>query len=171
MRWQVSWTWNCAPPPCCNYSFNLSTGQGNGPQDPLWKVNGNPAYITPSFAAWISTLTPAKWIQPVASPTPSPNVPAGIYRYIVKFNISPCPAGKVQLDVKFAADNSAKVLLDGAQITTTPCLNTCFKAPQAPVSLSVPSLSPGAHTLEIDVTNNGGPSALIVNAKLKRSCP
>jgi hypothetical protein len=171
MRWQVDWTWACVAPSCCNFHFDLSTGQGNGQQDPLWKVNGLPAYPTPPFPGWITTLTPARWLQPVASPTPSPNVPAGIYRYTVKFSVPNCPSGKVRLDAKFAADNTASVLLDGSPVPISACLLTCFKAPQAPVSLSVPAISPGSHMLEIDVVNNNGASGLVVNAHLTRQCP
>jgi hypothetical protein len=174
MRWQVSWTWTCVPPPCCNSQVNLSTGQGNGLQDPLWKVNGNPTYIT-SLSAWFTApFTPARWIQKTNSSTAQP-VPAGIYKYTVSFVVPTCPAGHAQLSGTFAADNSAKVFLQPGNhpIAITTCLHNCFKAPQAPVALSVPSalLVPGPHTLEIDVTNDGGYSGLIVNAQLARKCP
>src|SRR5882724_7943374 len=46
-------------------TLNLSTGQGS-PIDPFWKVNANPAYTTPPYPGWTTTLGPAKWIQPVA---------------------------------------------------------------------------------------------------------
>jgi hypothetical protein len=154
-------------------TLDLSTGQSS-PIDPIWSVNGNSAYTTPPYPGWIlpsnALLTPAKWIQPVASPTPSNSVPVGDYKYAVKFNIPKCTIpGDVQLDVHFAADNSAKVLLDGSPIATTPCLTTCFKAPQAPVNFTATVL-PGNHTLMFVVHNEGGPSGLIVNAKLTRRC-
>jgi len=167
------------PPPtlgCCEclgrtVQLDLSTGQGSGAVDPLWKVNGGPAYVTPPVSSWIA-LNPAKWIQPVASPTPSPSVPAGIYKYTVRFNVQKCtiPA-EVRLDGKFAADNSAKAFLDGSPIAGASCPGpVCFAPPQAPVNLTVPSLSPGLHTLEIDVKNDEGYSGLIVNAQLKGQC-
>jgi hypothetical protein len=153
-------------------TLNLNTGQSS-PIDPIWSVNGNSAYTTPPYPGWVlpSLLTPAKWIQPVASPTPSNNVPVGDYKYTVKFNTPRCTIpGDVQLDVHFAADNSATVLLDGSQIATTPCLTTCFKAPQAPVSFTATVSTAISHTLVFVVHNEGGPSGLIVNAKLTRHC-
>ncbi len=177
IRWQVSWTWNCLSLPllpCCqclgsNVTLDLSTGKGV-PIDPLWKVNGGPAYTTPPVPGWLTTLTPAKWIQPVASPTPSSNVPVGFYRYTTQFDVPMCTIpSDVQLDGKFAADNSAIVRLDGNQIAA--CLpNTCFKTPAAPVPFSVAAILPGTHTLTIDVKNDGGPSGLVVNAQLNGKC-
>jgi hypothetical protein len=166
MRWQVGWTWTCVAPACCNYRLDLSTGQG-GPQDAIWKVNGKPAYVTPPYPGWIPPLAPAKWIQPVANPTPSSNVGAGHYKYTTTFTIPDCPAAnEVRLDGKFSADNSATVLLDNQQVASCPPGNTCFKGS---VALSV-SISPGPHTLTVDVLNEGGPSGLMVNAQLTRRC-
>lgn len=174
MRWQVSWTWTCAPPPCCNNQLNLSTGQGSGLQDALWRVNGNPTYKT-ALSAWLTApFTPARWIQRSNSPTAQP-IAAGSNKYTVRFVVPPCSVGQAQLSGIFAADNSAKVFLQPGNhpIPITTCLNNCFKTPQAPVALNVPSalLVPGPHTLEIVVTNDGGYSGLIVNAQLKRKCP
>jgi hypothetical protein len=165
--------------PCCEClgqvtTLNLNTGQSS-PIDPIWTVNGNAAYTTPPYPGWMlpshPLLTPAQWIQPVASPTPSNNVPVGDYKYTVNFNIPRCTIpGDVQLDVHFAADNSAKVLLDGSPIVTTTCQTTCFKAPQAPVSFTHTVSNAINHTLVFVVHNEGGPSGLIVNAKLTRHC-
>ena len=149
-------------------TLDLSTGQGS-PIDPLWKLNVTaPAYKTPPVSSWVS-LAPASWIQPVASPAPSFNVPPGIYKYSVKFNIRDCtiPSVEVRLDGKFAADNSAEVWFDSNLITSCPG-PTCFKAPG--VNFSVPAIAPGNHTLEIRVKNDGSYSGLIVNAKLTRQC-
>lgn len=182
MRWQVSWTWNCVPStqpslpslPCCKclgdvVTLDLGTGQGSL-IDPLWKVNGVPAYTTPPYPGWAATLTPARWIQPVASPTPSSSVPAGVYKYAVQFNVPKCTIPmEVRLDGNFAADNSAKVFMDGTLVASC-SVNACFKAPTAPVSFSVPSISPGTHTLEIEVKNDSGPSGLVVNAQLNGQC-
>jgi hypothetical protein len=76
--------------PCCEClgkvtTLNINTGQSS-PIDPLWKVNGNSAFTTPKVSSWIA-LNPAQWIQPVASPTPSNNVPPGVYKYTLRFNI------------------------------------------------------------------------------------
>jgi hypothetical protein len=165
--------------PCCEClgqvtTLNLNTGQSS-PVDPIWSVNGNAAYTTPPYPGWVlpsnPLLTPAKWIQPVASPTPSNNVPVGDYKYTVKFNTPRCTIpGDVKLDVHFAADNSAKVLLDGTPIATTQCQTTCFKAPQAPVNFTATVSAAVSHTLVFVVHNDGGPSGLIVNAKVSRYC-
>jgi hypothetical protein len=177
MRWQVSWTWKCGggPPlitvPCCkclggSFSVDLSTGQSS-PVDSLWKVNGGNAFTTPPFSSW-GTLPAAKWIQPVASPTPSPSVPPGVYKYTVPFTVPTCtiPMG-VRLDGKFLADNSAKVFLDTTQVASCPG-PSCFSG--TPTSFSIPSIAAGIHTLRIEVTNISGPSGLIVSAALKGQC-
>lgn len=161
--------------PCCEclgrtVQLDLSTGQGGGAVDPLWKMNGGPAYITPPVPGWLTPPPPpAKWIQPVASPTPSPNIPAGLFKYTVTFNIPKCtiPLSVVRLDGKFAADNSAKIFLDGSPVASCPGPK-CFISPG--VVLSVPSIQPGLHTLEIDVKNDEIYSGLLVNAQLKGQC-
>jgi hypothetical protein len=156
-------------------TLNLSTGQGS-PVDPIWKVNNGPAYTTPPFPGWIlpsnPVLTPAKWIQPVPSPTPSHNIGPGIFKYTVRFNTPKCVIpNRVTLDVYFAADNGAKVFLDGTQVPTSPCSGTCFKAPQAPVHFTAAVSALPTHTLEIELKNDTPPaSGLIVNAKVTRQC-
>lgn len=175
MRWRVTWTWTCTPPPCCNYQFDLSTGQGNGPQDALWKVDGNPSYIVTTPAPnWLTApFAPAQWIQKKNSTTPK-TLPAGTNcKYRVKFNVPSCPVGTVHLTGTFAADNSAKAKLDGVPIPGASCPGpVCFWSPQAPVSLNgAPAIAAGTHTLEIKVHNISGYSGLIVKAQLTRTCP
>jgi hypothetical protein len=176
-RWQVSWTWTCAPPnsvPCCKclgetLKVDLSTGQ-TSPIDQRWRVNNGNAYTTPPYPGWIA-LAPARWIQPVASPTPSGNVPGNtVYRYTLQFTVPKCTIPmNVRLTGSFAADNSAKAFLDGVPIAS--CAGPkCFNTPQAPVPLNVPSVAPGPHTLEFQVANISGPSGLIVNAQLQVEC-
>lgn len=148
-------------------TLNLSTGQAS-PVDPLWKVNNGPAYTTPPYPGWATNLGPAQWIQPVASPTPSNNVPVGVFKYTLQFNVPKCSIpSDVRLDGKFAADNAANVSLDGNPVTSCPT-PFCFKAPGQP--LTVAGIGPGTHTLTFDVKNEGGPSGLIVNLKLTRQC-
>lgn len=164
--------------PClCGDQINVSTGQGS-PVDPNWTVNGNPAYTTSTYTSWMP-LPPAAWIQPINSTSPQP-VLHGVYQYAVTFNVAPCHHGHVQLGGQFAADNSAVAYLDGVQIASCTVLN-CFNnqgGGQAPISLNAPVVSPGTHTLRIDVTNGSPPftigssySGLIVNASLTRRCP
>jgi hypothetical protein len=158
--------------PCCNYAFDVSTGQGS-PTDPLWKVNGGNAYTTTTLGAWLS-LNPAKWIQAKNSPNPaSVPGPNPIYKYTVKFVVPNCPNGHVELHGFFAADNSGTALLDGNNVPGASCSGpTCFNTSQAPVPINIALVTPGTHTLEIDVKNNSyGYSGLIVNAKLTTVCP
>jgi hypothetical protein len=148
-------------------TLNISTGQGS-PIDPLWQVNGGPSYTTPPYPGWATTLGPAKWIQPVGSPTPSPNLPVGSFKYTVQFNVPKCTIpSDVRVDGTFAADNGASILLDGNPVTSCP-MPYCFKAPGQP--LSIAGITPGSHTLTFEVKNEGGPSGLIVNAILTRQC-
>jgi hypothetical protein len=153
-------------------TLNLSTGQAS-PKDPIWSVNGNFAYTTPKVPSWIA-LPQAQWIQPVASPLPSNNVPGNAdYTYTVTFYIPKCTIpNSVRLNGNFAADNSATAKLDGIAIPGASCPGpVCFNTPQAPVPLNgAPPIGPGQHTLEIVVHNLGGYSGLIVNAKLTRQC-
>jgi len=151
-------------------TIDLSTGQGS-PIDPLWNVNGGAAYTTPPYPGWTTSLGPAKWIQPVAAPTPASSVPPGVYKYTLQFNIPRCTIpNSVRLDVKWAADNSGNVFLDNNTTPVALCTpNTCFQNGVAqPFSLT--NLGPGPHTLRFEVRNIGGPSGLIVNAKLTRQC-
>jgi len=158
-------------PVCCAYSVDLSTGQGNAATDPSWTVNNGSAYITPPVAPWTVSMPPARWIQPVAAPTPASNIPASppIYKYTISFNVPPCAMGHVELNGTFGADDYATALLDGSAIAGATCTN-CFNS--APALLNVPSVTPaGTHVLEIDVGNLGAYSGLIVNAQVRRICP
>jgi hypothetical protein len=150
-------------------TLNLSTGQSS-PKDPFWSVNGNAAYTTPKVSSWVA-LAGAQWIQPAASPLPSNNIAPGLYKYVVKFFIPECTIrSQIQLTGKFSADNSAKAFLDTPAHAVGSCSGpTCFTA-GVPLAVNPAWLTPGNHTLEIDVTNNEGYSGLIVNASLTRQC-
>jgi hypothetical protein len=158
--------------PCCECvgkqtQIDISTGQ-SAPVDPLWQVNGTSAYTTPPYPGWATTLSPAKWIQPVSSPTPSPGVPAAFFKYTLQFTIPKCVVpNDVSIVGNFAADNGAKVSLDGNPVASCPT-PYCFKTPAQP--LSIQGIGPGSHTLTFEVQNEGGPSGFIVNAKLTRQC-
>lgn len=162
--------------PCCkclgeSTTLNISTGQGS-PTDPIWRVNGGPAYTTPPYPGWITTLSPARWIQPVANPKPSSNVPPGVYKYTMKFSIPKCTIpGTARLSGRFAADNTVKAFLDGTPIPGAACGTiNCFKAPDAPIPLNLGSIAPGSHVLTFEVRNVSGPSGLVVNAQIRREC-
>lgn len=158
--------------PCCkclgeSTSLNINTGQG--PIDPLWRVNGGPAYTTPPYPGWLTTLSPARWIQPVANPKPAPNVPAGLFTYSLKFTVPKCTIpGTARLTGRFAADNTVRALLNGNTIAACGTIH-CFKAPDAPIALNA-TVPPGNHVLTFEVKNVGGPSGLIVNAQISRHC-
>lgn len=164
---------------CCDCvgkvtTLNLSTGQG-GPNDPIWTINGAPAHPTSAYPGWMATtnamLNPAKWIQFPNQSTPASNVPAGNYKYNVRFNTPRCVIpSTITLEGYFAADNSATVSLDGNIIPTTICSNNCFNVPQAPVHFTVTVPSSVSHSLDFVVNNLGGPSALVANVKVTRRC-
>ncbi|HEV7375403.1 MAG TPA: hypothetical protein VGN95_11840 [Pyrinomonadaceae bacterium] len=176
---RLNFACSTTPPPlslsCCEClgkvtTLDLSTGQGS-PVDPLWQVNGSAAYTTPPYPGWTTSLSPANWIQPVPSPTPANNVAAVLFKYTVQFNIPKCTIpSEVRLDAKWAADNSGKVYLDNNSTPVASCtVSTCFQTGVAqPFTLT--GLTPGLHTLRFEVKNDGGPSGLIVNAKLTRQC-
>lgn len=156
---------------CCEAGkaaqIDLSTGQ-SGPIDPLWTVNGAAAYTTPLVPGWANNLGPAKWIQPVASPLPAYNVAVGVLKYSVHFVVPKCgKLSQVRIDGNYAADNAAKVTLDGNPITSCPT-PYCFKAPGQPLTIN--GITAGPHTLTFEVKNEGGPSGLSVNARLTRDC-
>jgi hypothetical protein len=164
--------------PCCKClgdqtTLNLSTGQGS-PTDPLWKVNNGSAYTVTSMPPgfpWIA-LPGAKWIQPVAGSTPQNTVPPGVYKYRVDFYIAPECAirSEIKLEGKFSADNGATATLDPGSHPVGSCPGIyCFKT-SAALAVNPSWLTPGQHTLEIDVTNQGGYAGLIVDAKLTRQC-
>jgi hypothetical protein len=155
-------------------TLDLSTGQAS-PIDQVWFVsNGANAYTTQPNSQWI-LLTPSNWIQPVASPTPA-SLGAGTFKYKTQFNIPDCAVSmSVRLNGQFAADNSAKAYFDGSLIAS--CGSACFlSSGGAPVSFSVPSIGPGLHVLEIDVTNTVShfglytDTGLIVNAHVTGQC-
>jgi hypothetical protein len=165
--------------PCCECvgkqtAINLSSGQG-GAIDPLWSINGGSAYVVTPYPGWIlptvPQLSPAKWMQPVNATAATSPIAAGDYKYTLRFNTPRCVIpNTVQLDVYFAADNTASVFVDGSQVPTTACAGICFKAPQAPVHFTTNLSSAPSHTLEFVVHNDGGASGLIVNARAVRTC-
>jgi hypothetical protein len=165
--------------PCCNCladapDTDLSTGRAS-PIDLVWKVNNGNAYTTAPDSWWITSLSPAKWIQPVANSTPGLANP-GLYHYTTKFFVPSCTtAADVQLVGSFAADNSGKVYIDGGSAIASCTNGFCFNSNNAPITFNA-SLAPGFHVLRIDVQNNSGnPGAtitgLVVNAHLARKCP
>lgn len=165
--------------PCCKClgeatTINLNTGQAS-PNDPIWRVNNGPAFTTPPFRGWMN-LPPARWIQPVANPTPSGQVqPSSIHNYTVQFNVPKCTIpGTAQLTGRFAADNIVRAFLDNNGIPGANCTTgLCYTPPDAPKPLNVANIAPGLHILRFEVRNKPGPpsaSGLIVNAQLKRQC-
>lgn len=172
--------------PCCQClggttaPLDLSTGQGGGPTDPIWSVakvgqsTGPGPFIIPSGA--YLTLPPANWIQPDAKPLPKLDADAGTWKYTVQFNIPRCViSSEVRLDGSFASDNGSVAVLDGKKVASCPGPN-CFDlaGPRNPTSLTVSSILPGMHTLEIDVTNlvtnPKTPTGLLVRATLQGQC-
>ena len=157
--------------PCCKcvgdtVTLPLSTGA-----DP-WTVSPGSGPATTTLSAWASTG--ASWIQPVASGTADPNVPAGPFTYLAKFVIPdnctiPYDTNTFKLSGTWAADNGGTLILDSGPSSLCPG-NVCFKTPVNFVF--GPPISPlGGHVLKATVTNlPSSYSGLSVNATLTGKC-
>lgn len=158
--------------PCCKcvgdpVTLSLSTGAVP------WTVTPGSGPATTTLSPWASTG--ASWIQPVASGTADPNVPAGPFTYMTKFVIPdnctiPYDTNTFKLSGTWAADNGGTLSLLGASGSPSQCVTPyCFKTPVnfsfgAPISL-------GGHVLTATVTNlPSSYSGLSVNATLTGRC-
>lgn len=149
--------------------LNLSTGQGGGPIDPVWRrTPGGSAYATTAYPGWTTAIAaPARWIQPVASTTPANPVPTGTTRYTANFEVHKCTIpSQIFLDFTWAADNGATVFLNNVQVASC-TTGACFTTAK---TVNLHGIQPGFNVLRFDVYNLGGPSGLIVNARLRRQC-
>jgi hypothetical protein len=145
-------------------SLNISTGQAS-PTDQLWTVNGVAATTSASpNSNWLTSI-PTGWIEPAVS--------SGVaFRYKTSFIVPNCTIPMaVSLTGKFAADNNGVVTLDGTTPIASCTGNNCFSSSGgAPFSFNVPSIAPGFHTLQVDVTNLSGVTGMSVQATLRAVC-
>ncbi len=143
-------------------TLNLGTGIAN------WALENGPAFpVANAYPGWTTALSPAKWIQSAPSTNGSATgVSAGTYKYQLRFMVPRCLIGAtVQLAGRFAADNSARLLLNGTPIAATP-QNKGFVTPTSFSAV----LPPGIHTLMIEVKNEDSVSGAVLQAQLVRRC-
>jgi hypothetical protein len=163
-------------------NIDYSTGTTKGVKntlttpDPKWTLIAEPAAIPgPAYStgavtgAWIANpLVGANWIERNNSGIPVGDL-GGVYKYQAQLLLyNPALYSSVTLTMKYAADNSANVLLNNTLIPAGTCAGPlCYTGWQP--TLTLPSPGSGA-PLEVDVTNIDGPTGLIVDATLKMVC-
>lgn len=124
--------------------------------------------IPASNSGWTASLPPASW---VTSSTASEE--EGDHAFELQFYVSKCVIpSEIRISGQFAADNSAKMYLDGTLIGSTAGFNTAQVAPFGGV---VPSSSIGVHTLRAVLYNGApgvraGPSGLLVQGAIEIRC-
>jgi hypothetical protein len=155
--------------PCCRCldgkRTNVNVSTGTVP----WNVAfGNsaaqPAALT-SNVAW-APVPPGHWIG-TGSET------AGNYTFQMPFQVPRCVIPmQVTISGKFAADNSAKLYIEGNLVASS--LGTpnygFLPGSVTPFTWSGP-LVPGAHSIKVVVTNSDGPTGLVVAATITVTCP
>jgi hypothetical protein len=166
---------------------DLSTGTTNGVKnpagqmDPNWNLIGvpagtgtaGPAFSTNSFSNWVLNLPQsANWIQRIQNLNPQADAP-GPYTYRVQFSPNINLFSSIQLIVRYAADNSAVVLLNNNQVAFCAGPN-CFSSWQPTLTLPITA---SLNNLDIVVTNNASGLAnpnnatgLMADAKLRATC-
>jgi hypothetical protein len=160
---------------------DLSTGTTNGAKnpagqmDPNWNLIGvptgspGPAFSTNNFSSWVLNLPQsANWIQRIQNVNPQADAP-GSYTYRVQFSPNINLFSSIQLIVRYAADNSAVVLLNNNPVAACGGPN-CFSSWQPTLTLPITASS---NNLDIVVTNNGNSNnntGLIADAKLRAIC-
>lgn len=124
--------------------------------------------IPASNSGWTATLPPASWITSSVDSQED-----GDYVYELQFYVSKCVIpSKITVAGQFAADNNAKMYLDGQLIGSTPGFTSSNVAPFTGVILFS---AIGVHTLQV-VLHNGtpgvkaGPSGLLVEGTITIRC-
>jgi hypothetical protein len=148
-----------ASPVLANATHDLSTGTA------VWSVT-TPANVTTTaqnaaYVAWTTMLSPAQWVSPPGSPTAS-----GVYVYQTTFKAHKnCTNGS--LSGRFLGDNSVNLYFDGTLIASSQGTPNYGFLPGSVTPFSVASFGPGAHTLKAEVTNESGPTGVVVDAEKK----
>ena len=157
--------------------LDLSTIPGNH-----WRVNGQPAVVVaPTNVAWSMNTGGANWVSIDAAGSGAANT---TYRYTLQFNVRKCtiPQTIVLKGLSVAADNRYNVYLTGPNSSASaspivPCPTAaaatghCFTAANQLNNFAAWSIaSPGVYTLNVDVTNISGPSAMFIKAVLEGQC-
>lgn len=120
--------------------------------------------IPPVTGHWTALLgPPAVWIGAPGAPET-----VGDYEFELQFYVPDCliPAG-IKVTGQAAADNRADIWLD----TNFTGINVPNYADQGITSFTVPVTGPGIHRLRFVVTNDGGPTGLVVKGFIVVHCP
>ncbi len=121
-----------------NYSLN-GTGFGYVTKDNVWPIG-----------PWIANTTTSKWITPLANQGASFDpVTKGTYTWSLSFNLAGFDASTASFSGKFAADNSAVVLLNGHSIGSANGFTSFSNFSAAS------GFNSGLNTLDFVVTNDG----------------
>jgi hypothetical protein len=161
--------------------LDYRTGTTNGVKnaltavDPKWTLIAEPsappgpAYSTGAVAgAWIANPPVANWIERIKNANPPADLP-GVYKYQALMpSYNPGLYSSVTLTMKYAADNSANILLNNVLVPGGACAGpVCYNAWQPVPPQAFPA---SGSPLEVDVTNINGPTGLIVDATLAMVC-
>jgi hypothetical protein len=115
--------------------------------------------------SWANQLAPAIWIGPPGQPED-----VGVYEYELQFYVPDCVIpSQIYVSGKAAADNRATIYFDG-NLTTNPVVQGFTNGHITPFTVG-PVTGTGVHKLRFAVTNDGGPTGLIVQAAITVRCP
>jgi hypothetical protein len=129
------------------------------PQSPFQQIAVPVATIP---GAWTTLLAPAVWIGPPGQPED-----VGVYEYQLQFYVPNCRIpSEIRVIGQAAADNSANIFLDNGPLQG---VVPGFTSP-APF-VAGPVTGTGIHKLRFVVTNEGGPTGLVVRAAIIVRCP
>ena len=134
----------------------VNTGSfASGAQDTNYSLNGSGfGYVTKDnvwpIGPWIANTTTSKWITPLANQGASFDpVTKGTYTWSLSFNLAGFDASTASFSGKFAADNSAVVLLNGHSIGSANGFTSFSNFSAAS------GFNSGLNTLDFVVTNDG----------------
>ena len=138
---------------------------------PPYSITSGPIvqpYPAPSYVAIGTDSLPyihnsdslaSKWISPTQTNDVNTVSPIGVYTYITTFLLPPGFSG-AELAGRWLSDNGATMSLNGTLVSTIPDTNAAFQV-WTPFTITS-NFQVGLNTLEFDVTNDFGPTALRV---------
>ena len=165
-------TWESVAPWQANPTFN-------GPINTSPQVVPGNLGVNPLPNVWTNALAPAAWLHP--NPTSSMGSYAnGHYTYTLKIRVPNCAIKqKVKISGRIAADDVAKMYLDGAGGRPIPLPPGPFAGFATAWSRNFaidlgpnPDLTPpGVYTIRVEVDNlGGGPTGIVLNGIAQGKC-
>lgn len=158
--------------PCCRCLDGTATEIPIDTGTAAWRVTPPGALyqqaavpIPPVQGAWADLLGPAVWIGAPGAPETE-----GDYEFELQFYVPDCviPA-QIYVSGRAAADNRADIFLDS---NTSPAGHVLGYDNANIAAFTVgPVSGPGIHRLRFVVTNDGGPTGLIVHGAILVRCP